>query len=167
MAGVTVDKPARGFRFLGDEVRRGATFPRAEVEAALERYQELAQQAVDSGDWNPWADQFSDDAIYVEHHYGVFRGQAAIREWITATMQGPVADMVFPVEHALIDNDLVFIYVPNRFLAPDGGESFQFVAITILCYAGDGQWCYEEDIYDSVEAGRVVVAYGAAKQATG
>ena len=39
----------------------------------------------------------------------------------------------------MIDNDIAIIYVPNRYVAPDGGAPYQFVAITILCYAGDGK----------------------------
>jgi ketosteroid isomerase-like protein len=151
--------PERGFTFLAGEVRRDRAFPRAEVEAALDRYQEVAAQAVESGDWNPWADQFTDDAIYVEHHFGVMRGQDAIRTWINATMQGPNTGMSFPVLWHLIDNDLVFIYCPNRFIAPDGGPPFQFICGTVLCYAGDGQWCYEEDIYNVAEAARVSELY--------
>jgi ketosteroid isomerase-like protein len=147
--------PARGFTFLAGEVRRDGQFPRSEVEGALTRYQEIAARAVESGDWNPWAEQFTDDAIYVEHHFGVMRGRDEIRNWINATMQGPNADIDFPVLWYLIDNDLVFMYCPNRLRAPDGGQPFQFICGTVLCYAGDGRWCYEEDIYNAAEAARV------------
>jgi ketosteroid isomerase-like protein len=155
--------PERGFTFLGDEVRRGKQFPRAEVEAALRSYQELGAHAAATGDWDRWADQFTDDAIYVEHHFGVMRGQAAIREWITSTMQGQASELVFPVLWYLIDNDLVFIYCPNRFDAPDGGAPYQFVSATTLVYGGDGRWCYEEDIYNVVEAARVGELYASDK----
>jgi uncharacterized protein (TIGR02246 family) len=161
----TREIPERGYRFLAGEVRRGRQFPREEVEAALQNYQDVAAQAAASGDWHPWADLFTDDALYVEHHYGVLRGQQNIRNWITSTMQGVVVDMVFPVEFKAIDNDLALIYVPNRYPAPDGGEPYQFVAFTILCYAGDNQWCYEEDIYNALEAQRIQGVYSAAKQA--
>jgi hypothetical protein len=164
-ASYQAEKPERGFGFLANSVRREQTFPREEVEAALERYQERGRNAVASGDWNPWADQFTEDAIYVEHHYGVLRGQAAIRAWITSTMQGQVMDLEFPVEWYLIDNDLCMIYCPNRYPSPDGKGDFQFVAATILCYAGDDRWCYEEDIYNVLEAGRVNEEYGKAKAA--
>jgi hypothetical protein len=155
--------PARGYTFLGDEVRRRKQFPRAEVEAALRNYQRLGAEAAASGDWNEWSDQFTEDAIYVEHHFGVMRGQAAIREWITSTMQGQAVELVFPVLWHLIDNDLVFIYCPNRYDAPDGGAPYQFVSATTLCYAGDNRWCYEEDIYNIVEAARVAELYAADK----
>ena len=87
------------------------------------------------------------------------RGRPAIRDWITTTMQGQATELVFPVLWHLIDNDLVFIYCPNRYDAPDGGAPYQFISATILCYGGDGQWCYEEDIYNVAEAARVAELY--------
>ena len=166
-ASFVAETPERGHTFLGDEVRRGRQFDRVEVEAALQRYQDVAARAAASGDWNEWADMFTEDAVYVEHHFGIMRGRETLRAWITSTMQGPTTDLVFPVLWHLIDNDLVFIYCPNRYVAPDGGAPFQFVCGTVLCYAGDGQWCYEEDIYNVVEAGRVAELYARCKDEVG
>ena len=160
----TPEHPERGFSLLVGEVRRGKAFPREEVEAALANYQATAARAVATGDWNVWADLFTDDAIYVEHHYGVLRGGDQIRAWITNTMQGQVVEMDFPIDLRVIDNDIAIIYVPNRYLAPDGGAPYQFVAITILCYAGDGRFCYEEDIYNVLEAKRVGDLYAEVKR---
>ena len=47
---------------------------RAELERAFEEYQDKAAEAGRSGDWRPWADQFTEDATYIEHHYGTFQG---------------------------------------------------------------------------------------------
>jgi uncharacterized protein (TIGR02246 family) len=155
--------PERGYGFLAGEVRRGRTFPREEVAAALVRYQEAAADAVATGDWNRWADLFTEDAIYVEHQYGVIRGREAIRRWITRAMQGQALELEFPVEWSLIDNDLVFIYCPIGYPARDGEARFQFVSATVLCYGGDGRWCYEEDIYNADESLRIHAAYAATK----
>ena len=163
IAGPAPERPERGFTFLANEVRRARRFDRAEVEAALRAYEKAGQEAVRTGDWTAWSEQFTDDAIYVEHHFGVMRGREAIRAWITSTMQGQVLDLEFPVEFALIDNDLVFVYVPNRFPAPDGGPGYQFVSATLLCYAGHGRWCYEEDIYNTAESTRVIGLFAAAR----
>ena len=58
-----------------------ATFPHDEVEAAFHQYVERGK----ANDWSAWADQFTDDAEYVEHEMGIFHGREAIREWITTT----------------------------------------------------------------------------------
>ena len=70
-------------------------FPREEVEAEFAKYRERAALAVATGDWDQWADQFTDDAHYREHHYGYFRSQQEIRDWIKSVMQ-PFPTMEFP-----------------------------------------------------------------------
>src|SRR5581483_3443720 len=140
MPAYVAEKPERGFTFLADEVRRKGPLSRGEVEAALQNYPDLATKAVESGDWNAWAEQFTDEAIYVEHQFGVLRGREAIRAWIVSTMAA-TGGQEFPVLWHMIDNDLVFTYIPIQYRAPDGGQPFQFVCGTVLCYAGDGMWC--------------------------
>jgi SnoaL-like domain len=161
--------PARGFGYLGGEVRRQGRWERQEVEEALLHYHAMADRAVELSDWNVWADIFTDDAIYVEHQYGVMRGSKEIRAWICGVMSaGTNPEMSFPVEQSItmIDNDFVGLYVPNRYNDPQdpNGEPYQFVSYTILLYAGDGQWCYEEDIYNAEETKRIHGLYASAKQ---
>ena len=45
---------------------------RDELQRAHDHYVEVAQEAGRSGDWRPWAEMFTPDATYVEHHYGTF-----------------------------------------------------------------------------------------------
>lgn len=81
-----------------------ASFPPDEVEAEFRRY--LARG--EAGDWSAWADQFTEDALYVEHEFGTFHGREEIRHWIVDTM-GAVSGMTFPVEwHVVDDNQVVF-----------------------------------------------------------
>jgi ketosteroid isomerase-like protein len=150
--------PSHGFGSLIAEVHRPTGADRKEVDEAFTEYQKVSAEAAASGDWNAWADQFVDDSCYVEHHYGVMRGQAKIRSWIGSVMTGPAANMDFPVVHYSIDGDLVYSYILNRFLPADGSTPFQFPVVTILCYAGGGRWCYEEDVYNPGEALRMMTA---------
>ena len=55
------------------------TFDRAEIEAAFAEYRHRAEDSQDT-DWAAWADLFTDDALYVEHNLGTFRGKDAIRD---------------------------------------------------------------------------------------
>ena len=138
--------PQRGYSFLAAAVRRPGPFPREEVEAALTRYFELAAHGTTTGDWIPWADLFTEDAIYVEHSMGILRGREAIRRWVTTVTGGvPMATKVAP-DWYLIENDLCVVYTLNQRPAPDGGDPYQFIGLSPFCYAGDGLWCYEEDI---------------------
>ncbi len=71
---------------------------RDELEEAFQIYQETALKAGTSGDWRPWADLFTEDATYIEHHCGTFGGREAIYNWIQSAMSQPVksGDALFP-----------------------------------------------------------------------
>jgi predicted SnoaL-like aldol condensation-catalyzing enzyme len=139
-----------------------AHHPRDEVEAAFHRYVERGRKAVATGDWDQWADQFTPDARYFEHHYGKFNGQAQIRDWITSVMQ-PFPSMEFPVDWYLIDGNRVAMLCQNRLPDPRGGDAvYEFPTLVVLHYAGDDRWSYEEDIYNPAEAPPVIEAWTAA-----
>jgi len=56
----------------------------------------------------------------------------------------------FPVEWYVIDEEQgwVVCHVQNRMEDPGDGTIHQSPNVTILHYAGDGLWSYEEDVYN-------------------
>jgi hypothetical protein len=130
-------------------------YSRDEVEAAYHRF----VAAGDAGDWSAWADLHSEDGVWVEHHLGTQRGREAIRAKILEVMR-PVPMMLFPVEWYVIDGNRV-VYYPWQVLPdPSGGDAvYRFGCVTILEYAGDGLWSYQEDLYNPVEGQAVVAAW--------
>lgn len=133
---------------------------RHELEEAFQLYQQTALKAGTSGDWRPWADMFTEDATYIEHHYGTFGGREAIYNWIQSTMSEPInRDMqFFPIEWYIIDEEKgwVVCQVWNRMVDPGDGSLHQQYNITILKYAGDMKWSFEEDVYNPVHFATVV-----------
>ena len=127
-------------------------FSRQEIEEAFEHYQRVALQCGTSGDWNAWADLFTEDATYVEHLFGNFGGREAIRNWITSTMASPPNDQMkyFPMEWYMIDEEKAWVVcqVWNRMVDPGDGSLHQAYNFTLLKYAGNNQWSYEEDVYN-------------------
>lgn len=142
---------------------------RDEIEEAFAAYQAAAVVGGTTGDWNSWADLFTDDARYVEHLYGEFEGREAIRAWIHETMATPPADEMsaFPIEWYMIDEDRgwVVCQVWNRMDDPGDGSVHQAYNITILHYAGSGQWSYEEDVYNPHTFNTMIKGWFAAKSA--
>jgi predicted SnoaL-like aldol condensation-catalyzing enzyme len=137
-------------------------FSREEIEREFEAYRARGRLAVETGDWDQWADQFTDDARYLEHHYGRFEGQAAIRAWITGVMK-PFPMMAFPLKVAVIEGNRVGAIIPNVLPDPSGGDGyFGFDVNVVLHYAGNGKWSYEEDVYNPREAQDVITAWIAA-----
>lgn len=144
-------------------------FSRAELEREFEAYQERGRVAGASGDWSPWADQFTEDALYLEHLYGRFEGREAIRTWITETMSVFPNDQFtsFPVEWAVFDEDRGWVVceVQNRLNDLGDGHVYQASNVTRLVYAGDGLWSYEEDVYNPQTMAEAVQAWLAARKA--
>ncbi len=133
-------------------------FPRHEVQEAYEAL--LA--AGDAGDWERWADLHTVDCEWHECNYGVIKGRAAIKAKIKELM-APVAMMQFPVEWVLIDGNRVAYYPWQVFPDPKGGgEVFRFGCVTIMQYAGNGEFSRQDDLYNPVEGEKVVRAWMAA-----
>jgi ketosteroid isomerase-like protein len=145
------------------------TWSRDELESAFQRYQELAAEAGRTGDWKAWADQFTEDAVYIEHHYGTFTGRAAIVEWISSCMsEYPGSAMIeFPIEWYIIDDERgwVVCQVWNRMEDPGDATIHQAYNFTLLKYAGEGRWSYEEDVYNPMRFGAMVAEWEATKKA--
>ena len=142
---------------------------RDELQRAHDHYVEVAQEAGRSGDWRPWADMFTPDATYIEHHYGTFAGRDAIHAWIADTMaQWPNSEMKeFPHDWCVCDEARGWwiCQIENRFRDPGDGSLHQAANITILHYAGDMQWSLEEDVYNPMNFAPVVKAWIDAERA--
>jgi hypothetical protein len=71
--------------------------------------------------------------------------------------------MTFPVAWHVIDGSRVVYYPWQVFPDPTGGdEAYRFGCVTILDYAGSGEWSRQEDIYNPREADEVVKRWIAA-----
>ena len=66
-----------------------------------------------------WADLFTEDAEYIEHAYGTFKGREKIREWITKVM-APFPSMTFPQDWVVFDEDngAILFQCQNRLPTP-------------------------------------------------
>ncbi len=146
------------------------SFTRREMEDAFSRYQEVAARAASSGNWRPWADMFTEDATYIEHHFGEFKGREAIFRWISETMATPPNDRMtsFPIAWYVIDEarGWVVCEIDNVMDDPGDGSDHRAVNWTLLKYAGDDQWSYEEDVYNPLEFGKMLEGWSAAKGAS-
>lgn len=136
---------------------------REELEAAFKQHEEVVVEIGRSWDWSRFADEFTEDASYVEHSYGTFQGREQIREWIVSTMNMfPGSEMpLFPSAWHAIDEDKgwVFCEVLNRMRDPGDGSVHQSPNLTVLKYAGDGLWTYEEDAYNPLNFVTMVQGY--------
>ena len=118
---------------------------RGEVEEAYRNFVAVG----DSGDWNAWADLHTVDGVWVECHLGTFEGREAIREAIVKVMAAAPPDMFFPTPWHVIEGNRVVYYPVQALPDPKGGdEKYEFACVTILDYAGHGEFSYQEDVYN-------------------
>jgi len=126
-------------------------YSREELQAAFDDYNAARIRSQETGDWNIWAQCFTEDAHYVEHAYGEFHGREAIAKWICEVM-APFPSMTFPQDWVAIDeeNDAIVFQCQNAMPHPtdSSGEPFAFPTWTRLVYGGDGLWKSEEDVYN-------------------
>jgi len=136
---------------------------RQELEEAFDNYQAMALKAGTSGDWRCWADLFTEDATYIEHLFGTFGGREAIYNWIQKTMTTSPNDEMkyFPIDWYIIDDEKGWIVckVWNRMMDPGDGSLHQEYNYTLLKYAGNGLFSFEEDIYNPQPFANMVQGY--------
>lgn len=115
---------------------------RAEVEEAFRQYFLTGPVGED---WIAWSQLFTDDAPYLDHFYGTFRGPEEIQKFLESTMS--FAPHVYsPLVWYNIDGDQIVYKVVNRADNPEpGGPPIEFPSLQVIRYAGDGKWASEED----------------------
>lgn len=142
---------------------------REEIESAFDTFQVAALKGGQTGDWRDWADCFTEDCTYFEHHYGKMWGRERVFNWITETMKPyPINQMIaFPMSWYSIDTDKgwIFCEVMNRMADLGDGKIHEEPNLTILHYAGNGLFSYEEDAYNPANMGTMLNGWLASKKA--
>ena len=96
-------------------------------------------------------------------------GRETIYEWIQSQMsEWPGSEMVeFPIEWHIIDEERgwVVCQIWNRMGDPGDGSDHREYNFSLLKYAGDGLWSYEEDIYNPNRFIEMLEGYEASKAA--
>jgi len=127
-----------------------------EVQGAYARYLE-ERRRVEAGEvgWDALAAFFTDDATFIDPAWGRVEGIAAIREFLVESMAG-LEDWSFPHEWTAVDGDRLVARWWNRLPGqrPDGSY-YQAPGISIMVYAGDGKFSYEEDLLNMVHVGEL------------
>ncbi len=143
---------------------RAGTFSAAEIIEAYAAMHARVQEYASTGEWGPFADHFTEDAEYVEHAFGTFRGRDEIREWSVRTMTSYPGSVMtgFPLAWQVVDEPTSRLVCEVRNLMPDPGDGSHHEEsnLTIMTYAGDGLFSREEDVYNPLRFLRMAVRWG-------
>jgi hypothetical protein len=133
------------------------------MEQAFAHFQSEVVKAASTPDWSLFANLFTEDASYYEHAYGRFAGRDQITTWARKTMGAFPGNAMpgFPVAWSVIDEERGWIVceIRNIMLDPGDGSIHEASNITILHYAGNNQWSYEEDVYNPAKFFDMVKAW--------
>lgn len=103
-------------------------------------------------DWERWPDCLTEDVLYVERIFGTMHGREQVRAWITELMAAR-ADVHGVLNWYMVKGDRVVFDMTNRYYHPRAGEPpIDFAGLTVLEYAGNGMFGYEEDYWDAAGA---------------
>lgn len=138
-----------------------STFSREEIEREFKRRIEIQER----DDWKAFGETFTQDATYVEHHEGTFKGRDDILAWLVPVMDR-CRGWTYPIDWVAIDGNRVIYHWLNRLPGkrPDGAF-YEWAGISVIEYAGDGQWSFQEDIYNWELGEKVIKDYIADKAA--
>jgi hypothetical protein len=139
-------------------------FPREELEEMVRRFVAANDEAGRTGDWDPLARFYTEDALYSWNngpkHEFVARGRKEIREWVFGTEMEGLEKWTYPYEKVLIDDRQGEVIGIWRQVAPVEGPDGKPVEIagtggSWFRYAGDWQWSWQRDFFDHMNAGVV------------
>ena len=126
---------------------------RAEVQGALERYLAVRDGINEGkGTWADLAQFFTDDAVFVDPAWGREEGIEQLKATVFGDAMVGLESWKFPTEFFMIDGDNVVVkwtqVLPGR---REGGSQYVQSGYSTLVYAGDGKFCYEEDLLNMVQ----------------
>ena len=131
-------------------------FPYDEVKAAFETFLNLG--AINQK-WDEFSDLFEDNAVYIADENTVWYGKEAIKVNLKNQLK-KVPKMKFDrVDWYDIYQNRVTFYIWNE-ITSKSGKIYRIPNISIIYYAGNGKWKFEEDFYDKLTFMKRILLYG-------
>jgi ketosteroid isomerase-like protein len=110
------------------------------------------RERIDAGElwWDDLRPHFTEDAVFVDPAWGRVDGIDNIVRFLIDSMKG-LEEWTFPLEWSAVDGDFLLTGWQNRLPGqrPDGSY-YQVPGMSRLRYAGDGRFCYEQDLINMV-----------------
>lgn len=124
-------------------------FERREIEAALDRMDELRAESSSRGDWTIWAQCLSEDVAFIDSVYGSYEGRKAVSDFVVR-VHAPFPHLRYERDWSVIDAERGEVIFQQRMILPepDGWEGALFATDVWSRhrYAGDGLWNLKQDV---------------------
>jgi len=134
-----------------------ARFSEQEIRDTYARYI-ATRDRIEAGElsWEALADFFTDDATFIDPAWGRVEGIAEIRQFLVESMLG-LDGWTFPHEFATVHEDQLLARWQNRLPgARADGSYYQAPGYSLMTYAGNGKFSFEEDLLNMVHVGELI-----------
>ncbi len=127
-------------------------FSRDEIVATMDRYIAV-RDAIDAGNgtWADLAQFFTDDAVFIDPAWGRVEGLDEMRRTVFGEAMNGLESWKFPTDFYAIEGNTVVCkwrqVMPGHH---DDGRPYQQSGVSTMVYAGNGKFCYEEDLLNMV-----------------
>jgi hypothetical protein len=137
-------------------------YPRTELEEMIRRFVAANDAAGDTGDWEPLAQYYAEDAIYSWNngpkYEFVARGRDEIRKFVFGTEMAGLEKWTYPYVRTIIDDQAGEVIGIWRQVAPvknDAGVPYEIAGTggSWFRYGGNFQWIWQRDFFDHANAG--------------
>ena len=128
-------------------------YPEDEIRATVERYVAVRKSIDDGGEgaWTELAQFFTDDAVFIDPAWGRVEGLDEMKRTVFGDAMVGFESWQFPIEFYAISGDNVIVkwkqVLPGQ---RDDGSKYEQSGVSTLIYAGNGKFCYEEDLLNMV-----------------
>jgi hypothetical protein len=119
---------------------------RAEVQDAVDRY--LAMRVACGAGERPWSDLaefFTDDIVFIDPQWGRVEGLDEVRSELLERAMVGLDGWEYPSDFVMVDGDRVVVKWRQSIPGSDG-QRYEQSGWSLLLYAGDGRFRYEEDL---------------------
>ena len=138
-----------------------------ELRQAYENFKLVSDRCAASGDYNAFAELFTEDCTYIEHAFGEMHGREEVRSWIVPLMEGYPINQMERYTHDWVffdeENGRVVFCARTQMADPGDGSSHTATNWTMIDFADNGLVSREEDIYNPVNFGKMIGEWEAAR----
>lgn len=108
--------------------------------------------------WNEFVELFIDNVVYIVNENTVYYGKEAIKRHLKNRSK-KVPKMSFSrIDWFEIEQNRVTFYIWNE-MTSKSGKHYRLPQVSIIYYAGNGKWKFQEDFYDQFTFMRRIFSY--------
>lgn len=136
-------------------------FPESEIRETYDRLIETRDR-IDRQElpWDALAEFFTEDVVYIDQGWGRIEGLENVRKFFVESMAG-LEGWTFPRTFTAVDGNQLISGWQNRLPGQRAdGTYYEALGISVLIYAGNGRFSYDEDILNMVHVYELIQESG-------